>query len=70
MAYLEDLQIVHRDIKLENIMLERPNDIESLKIIDFGLAIHLGKETKFSICGTPGYIAPEILKADEIHDQD
>ncbi|CAD8194952.1 unnamed protein product [Paramecium octaurelia] len=62
LKYLEINNIIHRDIKLENILLQKQNDITSLKIIDFGLAIYALPEQKVSICGTPGYIAPEILK--------
>ncbi|CAD8066591.1 unnamed protein product [Paramecium primaurelia] len=62
LKYLEINNIIHRDIKLENILLQQQNDITSLKIIDFGLAIYAQPQQKVSICGTPGYIAPEILK--------
>ena len=52
--------VVHRDIKLENIMLDASGLI---KIGDFGV----GKKTKptqrnFEQCGTPAYIAPEIIR--------
>ncbi|CAD8147896.1 unnamed protein product [Paramecium pentaurelia] len=60
--YLASKNIIHRDIKLENILLQKPNDITSLKLIDFGLAIYKQPLQKLTICGTPGYIAPEILK--------
>ncbi|CAD8128322.1 unnamed protein product [Paramecium sonneborni] len=60
--HLDSMNIIHRDIKLENILLQKPNDITSLKIIDFGLAIYKQQLQKLSVCGTPGYIAPEILK--------
>ncbi|CAD8191843.1 unnamed protein product [Paramecium pentaurelia] len=61
--YLDSINIIHRDIKLENILLQKPNDITSLKIIDFGLAIYQQPLQKLCVCGTPGYIAPEILKS-------
>ncbi|CAK70666.1 unnamed protein product (macronuclear) [Paramecium tetraurelia] len=60
--YLASINIIHRDIKLENVLLQKPNDITSLKVIDFGLAIYKYPLQKLSVCGTPGYIAPEILK--------
>lgn len=51
---------MHRDLKFDNIMLKYPNDINSLKIIDFGLSTNCGTQY-LAKCGTPGYIAPEIL---------
>lgn len=52
--------IIHRDIKLENIMLEATG---TLKLADFGVSrrIRPGKRI-FEQCGTPAYIAPEIIK--------
>lgn len=52
--------MVHRDIKPENILL-MDNDL-TVKIGDFGLAKIVG-ETSFTttLCGTPSYVAPEIL---------
>ncbi|CAD8122521.1 unnamed protein product [Paramecium sonneborni] len=64
LQYLESLGLIHRDIKLENILLAKQNEIKSLKIIDFGLAIYENTYTKLSVCGTPGYIAPEILQVE------
>ena len=52
--------IVHRDIKLENILIDMNNNI---KICDFGIGIVLSSENQplYSHCGTPVYIAPEII---------
>lgn len=57
---------VHRDLKLENIMLEAYGDdlMVKVKIIDLGMMVHLpqgGKHIADKICGTRGYIAPESL---------
>lgn len=42
------------------------DDITLIKIIDFGLATNLNSENaNFKICGTPGYVAPEIINSDE-----
>eukprot|EP01071_Lankesteria_metandrocarpae_P011259 Lankesteria_metandrocarpae@DN5427_c1_g1_i6.p1 len=54
--------IVHRDLKTENLILEEENSPTSLKIIDFGLASTLGSPTMTMRCGSPGYVAPEILQ--------
>lgn len=52
--------IVHRDIKLENILIDQHFNI---KIIDFGFAIQiLPNKTVTIFCGTPCYMAPEIVK--------
>ena len=59
-AYCHEKNVIHRDIKLENIMIDENGTI---KIIDFGFSIVIPKEKKLSIfCGTPSYMAPEIVK--------
>jgi len=56
--------IVHRDLKPENLLLfDADVGISSLKIADFGLSRILEGGTMASTaCGTPGYVAPEILE--------
>ena len=58
--YIQEQNIVHRDIKLENILIGLNNNI---KICDFGISRILSSpdELLFDQCGTPMYIAPEIL---------
>lgn len=58
--YLHEHNIIHRDLKLGNLFL---NDELQVKIGDFGLAakIEFVGERKKTLCGTPNYIAPEIL---------
>ena len=51
---------MHRDLKLENILLINNNSFDVL-ITDFGLATPFNQKGMFKKCGTPGYIAPEIL---------
>lgn len=60
LKYLHDRSIIHRDLKLGNILLA--ND-HTVKICDFGLAAKLThtESEKNTICGTPNYISPEIL---------
>ena len=55
--YLQSKDIVYRDLKPENIMVQADG---YLKLIDFGFAKVIKKRT-YTICGTPEYIAPEIL---------
>uniref|UniRef100_A0A671W6W3 phosphorylase kinase n=1 Tax=Sparus aurata TaxID=8175 RepID=A0A671W6W3_SPAAU len=65
--YLHSLNIVHRDLKPENILLD---DQGHIKLSDFGFSVQLQPGDKLrELCGTPGYLAPEILKCsmDEMH---
>ena len=62
-VYLHGKQICHRDIKPENIMLSKENDLNSIKIIDFGLsAQHFYKLINNDYCGTYIYMAPEQIE--------
>ncbi|CAK4081048.1 unnamed protein product [Aphanomyces euteiches] len=58
-AYIHAHEIIHRDLKLSNILL---TDTNIVKIADFGLATDLTtNETPHTICGTPNFIAPEVI---------
>lgn len=65
MAYMHAANVVHRDLKPENLLLTSEDDDTNVKIADFGFAKKitdlLPQETA---CGTPGYVAPEILRGD------
>ncbi|CAK68270.1 unnamed protein product (macronuclear) [Paramecium tetraurelia] len=67
--YIHSLGVLHRDIKPENLILRSKKDIADLVIADFGLADFYNPEGDymFKRCGTPGYVAPELLQ-DEIYD--
>lgn len=61
--YLHRFGIVHRDLKLENIMMSNSTDRAIPKIVDFGLSKIIGpNETATEPFGTLGYVAPEVLK--------
>lgn len=65
--FLHSKNIVHRDLKPENILLD---DDMKVKLSDFGFALQLAPGEKLQeLCGTPGYLAPEILlcSMDEMH---
>ena len=65
-GYLHSKGIVHRDLKLENILLDQNG---YLKIIDYGLAKMLkDDEEAATFCGTPEYLAPEMVN-NEGHDK-
>mmetsp|Transcript_31837 Transcript_31837/g.47310 ORF Transcript_31837/g.47310 Transcript_31837/m.47310 type:complete len:718 (-) Transcript_31837:710-2863(-) len=52
---------VHRDIKPENLLLEDPVDDTSILLADFGFAKRLPENGLKTRCGTPAFVAPEIL---------
>ena len=62
--YCHSRCITHRDIKLENILLnEKKNQV---KLIDFGFSTCIPNEKKVKLfCGTPSYMAPEIVSKKE-----
>ena len=61
-AYCHSIGLVHRDLKPENILLEG-NDLDHIKIIDFGTSNLINQNQKLKErLGTAYYIAPEVLK--------
>ena len=62
LAHLHRLGIMHRDIKLANIMMreDTPNTADAV-IVDFGIARRGPVAAHAPVCGTPGFIAPEIF---------
>lgn len=63
-GYLHEQGIAHRDLKPENLLLKSPKDITEVKIADFGLSRMIDQSKMMqTACGTPGYVAPEVLQA-------
>ena len=61
LSYLHENNIVHRDIKAENILLENPDDFVNIKIVDFGAATHFDEKSDLTeMVGTTYYISPEV----------
>ncbi|KAM9811336.1 phosphorylase b kinase gamma catalytic chain, skeletal muscle/heart isoform-like [Syngnathus typhle] len=58
--FLHEQNIVHRDLKPENILLD---DQMNIKLTDFGFAVQIQSGEKLKeVCGTPLYLAPEIIQ--------
>ena len=61
LAFIHSKGIMHRDLKPENLMIKGKR-ISEVRIIDFGLATFVDEEEfLYKRCGTPGFIAPEII---------
>merc|ERR1719453_2943858 len=56
--YLHNLNIIYRDLKPENLMIDAKGYI---KVVDFGFAKHI-KDRTWTLCGTPEYLAPETIR--------
>jgi calcium/calmodulin-dependent protein kinase I len=62
LVYCHEQGIVHRDLKPENLLYESEAEDSTIKIADFGLAKLVSEaDMMATACGTPGYVAPEIL---------
>jgi calcium/calmodulin-dependent protein kinase I len=63
--YMHSHGVMHRDLKPENLILCSNSADTDLKLIDFGFATRFGAgiAPENRLCGTPGYVAPEMLRS-------
>jgi calcium/calmodulin-dependent protein kinase I len=59
--YCHSLGIIHRDLKPENLLYCTEEEGSGIKVTDFGLARFVQNELATTACGTPNYVAPEII---------
>lgn len=65
LAYCHKHGVIHRDIKFQNIVFGKKDDIRTLKLIDFGLAGYVQSKNSLSkAMGTAIYLAPEVISGD------
>jgi serine/threonine protein kinase len=65
MHYLHSINVVHRDIKPGNILVDKVNDMDILKITDFGISkldSQIAATTTLGKGTSPAYKAPEVIK--------
>lgn len=65
LGFCHSKNVIHRDIKLENLLIGENGKI---KISDFGWSVHAPSSRRLTVCGTPEYLAPEIVDKQE-HDK-
>lgn len=63
-AFMHSKGVIHRDLKLENFVLKEKSNLETVNVVDFGLAKALNaRQQAQHVCGTLSYVAPEALLA-------
>jgi cGMP-dependent protein kinase len=58
LAHMHERKIAYRDLKTENLVLDESGYV---KVVDFGLAKKITSGQTYTFCGTPDYLAPEVI---------
>ncbi|XP_037727847.1 serine/threonine-protein kinase DCLK2-like [Drosophila subpulchrella] len=63
LKHIMEMKLIHRDIKPANMLMKYSTEtgVEAVKITDFGMAVFYKGDKLYSCCGTPGYMAPEMI---------
>ena len=69
MEHLHELKIAHRDLKPENLLLLDKKDDATILVADFGFAKYVPDGLLRTRCGTPAFVAPELLVNDCRYDE-
>ena len=64
LAFLHNKTVAHRDLKPENLLLLDREDDSNIKLADFGGAIKTNGRDLDQMCGTPDYVAPEVINSE------
>lgn len=62
LAFLHNKSIAHRDLKPENLLMKSRKEDTGIVLADFGFAIKCKGKNLVQVCGTPDYVAPEVIK--------
>jgi len=69
-AYMHSRNVIHRDLKFENVLFVNASPMSEVKLIDFGLSRVYGENELTDVCGTIYTMAPEVIKGNHTEKAD